>query len=32
MDDLVGLFDCLVEPGQEVDVTQWVKSLRKRSF
>lgn len=27
---LDGLFDDIVQPGEEIDVTKWVKSMRKR--
>jgi len=31
IDELVGLFDSLVEPREQVDVTEWVKRVRQRS-
>lgn len=31
IDALIGMFDSTVEPDEEVDVTEWVKSIRKRS-
>jgi hypothetical protein len=31
IDALIGMFDSTVESNEEVDVTEWVKSVRKRS-
>jgi hypothetical protein len=31
INSLIGIFDSIVDSHEEVDVTEWVKSIRKRS-
>jgi hypothetical protein len=31
IDSLIGVFDSTAENGEEIDVTEWVRAVRKRS-